>query len=891
MNCPEDNEIVDFLDGHLAGARAADMETHFDACEECRALVAELGRTLGVSNGIAPPTDVDWKVGSGGELVSTGDQVGRYIIVKFIGSGAMGVVYRAYDPELDRSIALKLVRVLSTDDEPAEHARQRLLREAKAMAKLSDPNVITIFDASGFGEWVYLAMELVDGTDLRAWAKETPRDWRAVVRIFAAAARGLWAAHEADIVHRDFKPSNVLIDKREQVRVADFGLATISQSPASATSDVSAPRATAADDSLTVTGTLMGTPAYMSPEVRDGGVATALSDQYSFGVSLRDMLSESVAPNGVLSIVERATQTQPERRFATMGDVADALDRELRGGRRGLAIAVAVVALGIGLAAMIVLSRSQAEPPPCKDSQAQLAGIWDSSARSRVRDAFTASSDRNWQKAFSAVAASFDDYADAWQASYMDSCRATHVTHQQSQVLSDRRMHCLQSELDRFRNVALAFEKPSGAMIQDAAKRASFRNNLHYCNNVDALLREAAIPRPEVAAQVTALTKELREIEALVATEPAGDYLERIEGLAKNARAVGYSRLEADVLVQLGHTRWDKGDEARGLEAFEEALVAAEKSRSPDLKIRAMTGMIGLVGDDMGKHGEGLRIAQFADSLLSVYPEPGLLGEFLNSRAGIFFRKGDNARAERDFRRAYDTLLEHYGPRHHRLDRLLGNMAIAVSRDPKRWDEALILYERALESTEENKGSRHPDYARFLANRSGIYAMQGRQEERLADLRKALQIRKQSLPEAHPHTLDNFRNLGNAERRLGENSKALATLREGARRAQLGLPPDDIAHANFADDIGRALLQLDRTEEAILSLETAVAGWKLAAETRSRDMTERFGQGGSHYVLAQLLWSTKPKRARALAEHSLTLLGDAYPAQTTEIKRWLDSVR
>ena len=890
MNCPEDNELIDFLDGHHAGARAAKMEAHFDACEECRVLVGELGRTLKASS-IAHPSADDWKVLSGGELVSTGDQVGRYIIVKCIGAGAMGVVYQAYDPELDRSIALKLVRVLSTGDEPAEQARQRLLREAKAMAKLSDRNVVTIFDASGFGDWVYLAMELVDGIDLRSWLEKEPRDWRAIVTVFSCAARGLWAAHEAGIVHRDFKPANVLIDKREDVRVADFGLATMPKSQAPIAT-AAAPVAAAATGSLTVTGTLMGTPAYMSPEVRDGASATALSDQYSFGVSLSDAFKEAAVPKGVLSIVDRATQVNPELRFSSMSEVADALDSQLRGNRRIVfAIAAAILVLGLGVVTVFGLGRGEDTEPPCRDAEAQLAGVWDETTRAKVQRAFANSTDLNTELAFAALASSFDSYAGKWKASYTDSCEATHVSHQQSQVLSDRRMQCLKSELDRFRGISLAFHEPSASMIRDAAKYASFENNLHYCNDIEALLREKPIPRPEDAERVATLTKELRAIEALAATASTDDYLGRLETLALDASKLGYRRLQAEVLNQLGHTLWQKGDQSAGLESFEKAVVAAEDARSPDIKIKAMTGMVALVGDRMGRHDEGLRIAQFAEAALAASPNPSLMGEFLNSRAGIFFRKGDNKQAERDFRKAYDILLEENGAKYYRLSGLLGNIAIVVSRDPNRREEALVFYERALTFTRENKGVKHPEVAQFLANRSGIYAMEGRQEERLSDLREALEIRKASLDDAHPQTLDTYRNLGNAQRKLGANAKALKTLREGAERARLALPTDDITHANFADDIGRALLQSDKTEEAIQSLEAAIKGWEMAAKTRSRNMTERLNQGASHYVLAQALWSSKPKRASVLAMRALALLGDDFPVQAKEIERWLDSVR
>ena len=164
------------------------------------------------------------------EILARGATVGRYMVVNLVGKGGMGEVYAAYDPELDRKIALKLLRTQRTAGADASEGRLRLLREAQAIARLSDPNVVVVYDVGAFEDRVFLAMEFVDGNTLAYWLETVDRGWREVVQTFAAAGRGLAAAHRAGVVHRDFKPDNVMIDRNGKVRVMDFGLArTIDQ--------------------------------------------------------------------------------------------------------------------------------------------------------------------------------------------------------------------------------------------------------------------------------------------------------------------------------------------------------------------------------------------------------------------------------------------------------------------------------------------------------------------------------------------------------------------------------------------------------------------------------------------------------------------------------------
>jgi eukaryotic-like serine/threonine-protein kinase len=225
--------------------------------------------------------------------LDTGARLGRYLIIERVGSGAMGVVYGAYDPELDRKIALKLLKGSEVGREDA--GRARLLREAKAMARLAHPNVIAVHDVGIFDGQVFLAMEFLGGGTLKSWLGARPRHWREVRDAFVSAARGLAAAHAAGLVHRDFKPENVLLDRDGRPRVVDFGLAREAAAGAQEGTDAVGFAATAESsgnhlETLTRTGTIMGTPAYMAPEQIVGDATDERTDQFSFCVALYEAL-------------------------------------------------------------------------------------------------------------------------------------------------------------------------------------------------------------------------------------------------------------------------------------------------------------------------------------------------------------------------------------------------------------------------------------------------------------------------------------------------------------------------------------------------------------------------------------------------------------------------
>jgi serine/threonine protein kinase len=407
--CPDENVIAQFLQGHLPAQAAAALEQHVDRCRDCAGLLSELARLnasrsasvpataplgsgplgssllgsapLGAapfgsqaqphSSHPSPPSGAaHGTAGSGITLaapLTPGQVIGRYIIERQVGAGAIGVVYLAVDKTLGRRVALKVLRPdILASAEAAGDAKARLVREARIMAQLAHPNVVPIYDAGMIDDHVFLAMEFVEGQSLAEWLRGPKRgspapSWREIMRLFQSAGEGLAAAHDAGIIHRDFKPANVLVGVDGRVRVTDFGLAR-SSTPNEAGPTASAATSAAhgahiapphADPAATVAGMMIGTPAYMAPEQLFSQPVDARVDQWGFCVALYEALygarpyvgstiqeirwyvasgvpiwpsNHRGVPEAVAAVLMRGLRTRPAERFMSMRELLAALD-------------------------------------------------------------------------------------------------------------------------------------------------------------------------------------------------------------------------------------------------------------------------------------------------------------------------------------------------------------------------------------------------------------------------------------------------------------------------------------------------------------------------------------------------------------------------------------
>jgi serine/threonine protein kinase len=356
MSCLTEDVVFRFVQGELLGTEADEVDEHIASCAECRGLVADLARSS-ESEDIGgdtrpephlPPTSSSFRARH------PGDVVGRYVLSRTIGAGGMGVVFLAQDPTLNRKVTLKL---LHAERRHQRGAQQDLLREAQSMARLSHPNVVSVYDAGTFDEQVFMAMEFVEGLTLHDWLAEAHHPWTRILDVFLEAGRGLAAAHAVDMVHRDFKPRNVLVGNDGRTRVTDFGLALAGVT----TNDRGSPlddwiegiADTGLTSALTESGALKGTPAYMAPEQFRGERADARSDQFSFCVALYEgfygqrpfashdvrelivqILKEEVppapaehpVPSALRAVVLRGLTKDPAKRWTSMIELLDALE-------------------------------------------------------------------------------------------------------------------------------------------------------------------------------------------------------------------------------------------------------------------------------------------------------------------------------------------------------------------------------------------------------------------------------------------------------------------------------------------------------------------------------------------------------------------------------------
>ncbi len=373
MSCPDDTEIVAFAQGLVDDARREAVLSHIETCPECAGLAAEAAR-----DDMVQTAHVDAPVSAAeNPVLSRGSSVGRYLLLDPIGSGALGQVFTAYDPELDRRVAIKLLLPSVMLHQDGEAFRSRLAREAQALARVKHPNVVAVHDVGNVGQQMFIAMELVEGQTLGVWLTEHNPPWTEIRDVFVAAGEGLLAAHRAGLVHRDFKPTNVLIDASGRPQVADFGLARAVGSaprPSAPVDDTTSSRPLEA--SMTASGAIVGTPAYMSPEQHRGRAVDARADQFAFcvalfealygvrpfaGSSLKEILgavesgrvtsaSNRLVPSWLKRAVLTGLHAHPSERFDSMAELLEALQQD-RATKKRRRVVVGLAALAVAGAA------------------------------------------------------------------------------------------------------------------------------------------------------------------------------------------------------------------------------------------------------------------------------------------------------------------------------------------------------------------------------------------------------------------------------------------------------------------------------------------------------------------------------------------------------------
>jgi tetratricopeptide (TPR) repeat protein len=801
--CLDENRVLLLVSGRLAAADARAASEHLDACSACHELLALCAKTSLLRPAGKDAPDTPSEPGAPApRLLARGSQVGRYVVLDPIAAGGMGIVYTAYDPELDRKVALKLLRL----DDPAA-ARQPLVDEAKALARLSHPNVVAVFEVgTDSGQW-FLAMERVAGSTLADWLVEKRRGFRDVLAMFAQAGAGLCAAHEQGIVHRDFKPQNLLVGADGRVRVADFGLAQ------------------AGVDALEPARTIAGTVGYMAPEQRAGAAPTPASDQYSFCVALGDALAKASGrgPAAVTRIVARGRAERPGDRYSSLRALLDALERAPRRRRRWQAAALAACLLAAaGLGARVLVTGRAAR---CQGAAARLVGIWDPVRAQALERAFAALPVPFAGRAFAEVKRSLDDYAARFVVAHRDACEATRVRGEQSEALLDLRMQCLSQRLQTLRALTDALASPDRDALAKAPEAAAALPSLDGCADARAL---RARPQATDPAAVAALHGTIARAQAAYDLGRYEAGLEAAAPLAAMAERAAYRPALAEARAVVGRLQFGAGryrDAETTLRAAERDAVAAAEDR---LAALIAIDRVSLAYKEE-RYDEALERAADAQAALArLGNEDAALAATLANRRGIIHEAlGRYDEAQTAQEQALTALQRAGGDPLRRAHILSALGGIASARG--QYERAQALQEQALALAEEHLGPEHPTSASILTNLAETLNQRGRYDEALARWQRALAIRRRALRPGHPDIAESLRTIALALENQGKTKPAQKYAEEALALYQQALPSDGrsaaYCHAILADALrqnGELAAALAHAEQAAATMEKAL---------------------------------------------------------------------
>jgi eukaryotic-like serine/threonine-protein kinase len=754
-------------------------------------------------------------------------RIGRYVVLEVLGDGAMGVVVSAYDADLDRKVAVKLLRGA------AAAGSERLLREARAIARLDHPNVITVHEAGAIDGEVFVAMELAAGGTLRAWIDAAPRSWREVVAVMIQAGRGLWAAHQAGLVHRDFKPANVLLTRAGEVRVADFGLVGLCHDERDA-------GAMPENVTLTATGALLGTPAYMAPEQHRGEDAGPAADQFAFcvstwealhgerpfsGATVAELAGRATAgeigpppagrqvPAWLRGIIERGLRPDPAARWPTMGALLDALERDPEAVRRRriqLGAAIGGGGLVAGVAVIAATAAIGGAPPDmrCRDLDVPLAGVWDDDRRAGLRTAFAASNRPYAEDAHRRVAERLDRHAARWVAARVEACEATHVRGELSAQLLDLRMTCLDRRLSELSALVDVLGDASDPTVLDRSiVAASALPAIEACADVAALGAATPPPSdPHARARVEALRDRLAEAAARSSAGRHADGLAIAVDVASQASALGYPPVHAEALLAHGRLANLAGDPRGAEPILREALRIAADARDDDAITEAWALLIEVIGVHLGRGDEALQL-RIAAETASRRAGPGgeaearlwrSLAMVLNAQGGYdeARRLAERALAQREAALGADDVgLATYAT-------ALGNVLYSQAA----YEEAGRQLERAQTLLEMALGPHHPRVGQGLNNLGAIDEVRHDLAAASARFDRAVAVYEAALGPDHPSLVPPLTNRGRIATKLERHGDAIADLERAAAIAERGHGPDAPDLAMALSVLGEAIL-------------------------------------------------------------------------------------
>lgn len=590
----------------------------------------------------------------------TPQRIGRFIVLEVRGVGGMGVVYLAYDPALDRRVAIKVLRA-SPGGSQNSGGTTRLVREAQAMAQLSSPHVVPIYDVGAVGQSVFIAMEFIAGQTLQQWLTEKPRTWREALDVLLDAGRGLEAAHRAGLVHRDFKPANVLIGPDGRARVTDFGLARSNRHHESA--EPAAPLTPAPvvsiDTPLTAVGAVMGTPGYMAPEQYVGAPTSAASDQFSFAVALHEALygvrpfiaddlptlstltqrglpasppRERKVPVWLWPILVRALAPTPAARYPSMRELLSALDADPSRARRRWALAGGgATLLAVTAALMVSLPRLRAKE--CEARTDRLAEVWGPQARAAAESAFLSNRQQWARTVWDNTRAQMDGFLAGWKAQRLEACEAHFLRGEQTETQLALRLSCLDRRWTELSTLAATFAAADGAIIAEGAIAVQRLTPVSTCANARALEARARLPA-DAQQLVNGVEQQLAEGRMLVALGRFDVGRARLEAAVTEARRLGNAETLGRALLELAILDRATMHFAAARLGLDEATRAALASADDATAVHALAVQTSVVGWHLEQPAEALALANVARGLLLRLPKDVRLEALLDQAEG-----------------------------------------------------------------------------------------------------------------------------------------------------------------------------------------------------------------------------------------------------------------
>jgi tetratricopeptide (TPR) repeat protein len=842
----------------LSGGERDGVLAHVEACEGCQ-------QALAAGAGATPQRTGAGRAGraAGGDgeecpPIAPGGRVSRYVVLEPIGQGAMGVVYAALDPELGRRVALKLLR---PEGRHVEELRGRLQREAQALARLTHPNVVAIHDVGACQGRLFLAMDLVEGSTLARWLRE-PRTADEVLHVFTQAGRGLAAAHQAGLVHRDFKPANVLVGRDGSVRVTDFGLASTVDPPDTPTPSPAPepPGAAAAvpggagalvpweetpppGEALTATGALLGTPAYMAPEQLRGEDASALSDQFSFCVALHEALlgerpfrgdcaegllasmatagppppvpSGRRLPRHLLAVLRRGLSLRPSDRFPSMEALLAALRPAARRRRRArLWVAASACAAGL-LCVGLEYAVAHRREVRCEQEVARLEGAWGPQIRARVEAAFLSTGSPSAPQAWERVAAALDAHAERWRALRTGACHAAQGAGAGAEA-AWQAATCLDARLWQLSAVTGLLVQADGQRVQDALQLVASLDGLDACRDAPALTARPQPPEP-LRAPVDAARRRLADARALL---EAGQYAQGLEvagPLVREAEGLGYRPLLAEALLMHGRLLGLAGRLEEAEPVLYRGLWAAEAGRDDETAARVWGLLVWVVGEQRARVAEASRLVEHARASVERLGRerfPDVTADLHLRLGGLRLVEGRLEEAAAEYEAGLAFARERFGPDSLRTANFLSGLGRARSRQLRHAD-ALALWRQAQAIRERVWEPGNPAHALNLNNIAISLAELGRTAEALATLQRSLALLELARGVDHPSLAAPLTNIAYHLRRQGRLAEARAHLRRAVALFEKSRGPDHPNTTVALCSLGMAAYEAGELEEAL----------------------------------------------------------------------------